>query len=118
MQRKNTQYQYYDILALFTALYLQAEADKKTKFSKHIMPGVSAETQTNRLNPYLDFLNQPDIQTYTKSKDRGYLLFLAHTLGDTEFITHDCSMATRNIEISPAVRRNGAEKLIPGSSPH
>ena len=102
----NSSYQYYEFLSLLTALYLQSEADKKSKSCKGVILKRSATIQGARPNLYLDFVNQPDIQKYTRSKHREYLVQLSKALTDPEIITHGCSMASRNIKISASTRKN------------
>jgi hypothetical protein len=47
------------IRALFTALYLQAEADKQTQGQRYKYQDMRVQPTSN---PYADFLEQPDIK--------------------------------------------------------
>ena len=62
---KSDNYRQIEILALFTSLHLQAEADKQTLRQKYKYEDMKA--QRTGYNPYLDFLEQPDIKNWTKS---------------------------------------------------
>jgi hypothetical protein len=82
--KTSDKYQYLEFLALFTAIYLQAEADQKTKGERFKYQALEAKRTGG--NPYKDFLDQPDIKNFTKAEDRGCLLSLSLVLCAPEII--------------------------------
>jgi hypothetical protein len=118
----NENYQYLEILALFTALYLQAEADKETQGERYKYQDMRVEHTSN---PYEDFLEQPDIRLYTKSKPSECLLALSKTLCDPVVLSRIPNMGSRHIRlpgekkleklVSEVPIRQGTKRQGPGS---
>jgi hypothetical protein len=104
--KSSVHYQALDYLALFTAIYLQAEADKKTKCQRFKYQALKA--QRTGCNPYKDFLAQPDIKEFTKAEERGYLLSLSEVLCDPEILCGLPGLASRDIRL-PCEKRSDVE---------
>jgi hypothetical protein len=102
-------YRYLELLALFTAIYLQAEADKKTKGKRYEYQAMPA--QRTGCNPYKDFLDNTDIKNFTKPEKRGYLLALSMTLCDSKILCGLPGMASRDIQIPSYSRPKTTNKL-------
>jgi hypothetical protein len=107
--KTSDKYQYLEFLALFTAIYLQAEADKKTKGERFKYQAL--EAKRTGCNPYKDFLDQPDIKNFTKAEDRGYLLSLSLVLCDPAIVCGLPGMASRQIKL-PWERRSDIERKM------
>ena len=106
ISKANENYQYIEILALFTALYLQAEADKQTQGQRYNYQDLRAQHTSN---PYEDFLKQPDIKLYTKSRPSECLLALSKTLCDPVVLYRIPNMGSRHIKL-PGEKK--LEKLV------
>jgi hypothetical protein len=94
--KANENYQYLELVALFTALYLQAEADKQTQGQRYKYQDMRVRHTSN---PYADFLEQPDIKYYTKSRPSECLLTLSKTLCDPIVLSRIPSMGSRHIKL-------------------
>jgi hypothetical protein len=95
-----------ELLALFTALYLQAETEKKMKQEGKFHNPVAANFHSSKQNPYLDFLENPEIKKHAKSEHICYLLALSVTLCDPNVLSFGCSMASRDIKLLNKPRPN------------
>jgi hypothetical protein len=99
MVQTSKKYKYLDLLGLFTALYLKAEAEKQMRRSQvRLDPSATVGTKNMGANPYQDFLNQGDIKKYTSSGHRWYLYALSQSLTDSDVLCNLGSLASRNIE--------------------
>jgi hypothetical protein len=107
--KTSDKYRYLELLALFTAIYLQAEADKKTKGQRYKYQALPAHR--TGCNPYIDFLENPDIKNFTKPDKRGYLLALSLTLCDSKILCGLPGMASRDIQLPSNTRPHPTNKL-------
>jgi hypothetical protein len=106
LQKNNKKYEYLDLLALFTALYLKAEAENITRRSKvRLLSSLRSKLKTSPPNPWKDFLRLPDIKIFTRSDLRGYLLALSETLTDAKVLCNGGKPASRHIELGEAKSR-------------
>jgi hypothetical protein len=101
MIETNKKYEYLDLIGLFTALYLKAEAETQMRRSSlWVAPKAAAETRNMPANPYQDFLNQRDIINCTKPDHRWHLSRLSQALTDSNVLCNQGTLASRNIETS------------------
>jgi hypothetical protein len=109
-------YRFLEILALFTALHLQAEADKQTLSQKYKYQDMKA--QRTGCNPYLDFLEQPDIKFWTKSQQRHYLLALSKATCDPQVLSSFHQKGSRHIELPEEKKSSKPSSQVPSQIGH
>jgi hypothetical protein len=113
MLKTNKKYEYLDLLGLFTALYLKAEAETQMRRSPvGVAPRAPAGIRNMPANPYRDFLNQRDIIKCIKPDHRWHLSRLSQALTDSNVLCNQGSLASRNIETSASrILTNDAQKI-------
>jgi hypothetical protein len=113
MLKTNKKYEYLDLLGLFSALYLKAEAETQMRRSPvGVAPMAAARSRNIPANPYQDFLNQSDIMKCTKPDHRWHLSRLSQAVTDSNVLCNQGSLASRNIETSASRKLiNDAQKI-------
>ena len=113
MLQTSKKYGYLDLLGLFTALYLKAEAEKQMRSSQvRVALSATARTKNMAANPYQDFLNQEDIKKFTNPDHRWYLSALSQTLTDSDVLCNQGSLASRNIETCKSKKQSNFDGKI------
>jgi hypothetical protein len=113
MLKTNKNYEYLDLLALFTTLYLKAYNEKLIRLSKvKLAHSAGAQSKIMPPNPLQDFLIQRSIKNWSRSDHSDILSALFRDLTDPDILCCEGSLASRNIETSAAKRQSQAAKKM------
>jgi hypothetical protein len=115
ISKANENYQYLELVALFTALYLQADADKQTQGQRYKYQDMKVQHTSN---PYADLLEQPDIKCFSKSGPSKCLLALSKTLCDPVILSNSKSMGSRHIKLTGEKNLDKLVSEVPSKMGH